>query len=62
MIMNLMLTNKNVKSTPLDNHLMYDKFALIKRFDFVNMDKFDSNDNNLSEVAKTINKYKDEKK
>jgi adhesin transport system outer membrane protein len=53
--------NKNVKSTPLDNHLMYDKFALIKRFDFVNMDKFDSNDNNLSEVAKTINKYKDEK-
>ena len=53
--------NKNIKSTPLDNHLMYDKFALIKRFDFVNMDKFDSNDNNLSEVAKTINKYKDEK-
>ena len=53
--------NKNVKSTALDNHLMYDQFALIKRFDFVNMDKFDSNDNNLSEVAKTINKYKDEK-
>lgn len=52
--------NKNVKSTSLDNHLMYDNFALIKRFDFVNMDDFDSNDNNISEVAKVINKYKDE--
>ncbi|MDY3200672.1 MAG: TolC family outer membrane protein [Arcobacter sp.] len=52
--------NKNIKSTPLDNHLMYDNFALIKRFDFVNMDNFDSNDNNISEVAKVINKYKDE--
>jgi adhesin transport system outer membrane protein len=52
--------NKNVKSTPLDNHLMYDNFSLIKRFDFINMDKFDSDENNLSEVAKVINNYKDE--
>lgn len=52
--------NKNVKSTSLDNHLMYDKFAMIKRFEFVNMDKFDSNDNNLSQVAKVINDYKNE--
>lgn len=52
--------NKNVKSTSLDNHLMYDKFAMIKRFEFVNMDKFDSNDNNLSQIAKVINDYKNE--
>lgn len=52
--------NKNVKSTSLDNHLMYDKFAMIKRFEFVNMDKFDSNDNNLSQVAKVINEHKNE--
>ena len=55
-----MAANKNVKSTPLDNHLMYDNFSLIKRFDFINMDKFDSDENNLSEVAKVINNYKDE--
>lgn len=52
--------NKNVKSTDLDNHLMYDKFALIKRFEFINMDKFDIRYNNLSEVAEIINNYKDE--
>lgn len=52
--------NKNVKSTELDNHLMYDKFALIKRFEFVNMDNFDLKDNKLSEVAKVINNYKDQ--
>jgi adhesin transport system outer membrane protein len=51
--------NKNVKSTSLDNHLMYDKFAMIKRFEFVNMDNFNS-DNNLSQVAKIINEYKNE--
>ena len=39
---------------------MYDNFSLIKRFDFINMDKFDSDENNLSEVAKVINNYKDE--
>ena len=52
--------NKNVKSTELDNHLMYDKFALIKRFEFVNMDKFDSKNNNISQMAKVINDYKAE--
>ena len=52
--------NKNVKSTSLDNHLMYDNFALIKRFDFINMDDFDAKNNNLSEIAKVINEYKDE--
>lgn len=52
--------SKNVKSTDLDNHLMYDKFAMIKRFEFVNMDNFDLNKNNLSEVAKVINNYKDQ--
>ena len=52
--------NKNVESTPLDNHLMYDKFDLIKRFDFINMDKFDINNNNVSEIAKTINNYKND--
>ena len=39
---------------------MYDNFALIKRFDFINMDNFDSKNNNLSEIAKVINEYKDE--
>ena len=52
--------SKNVKSTDLDNHLMYDKFAMIKRFEFVNMDNFDLNKNNLAEVAKVINNYKDQ--
>jgi len=52
--------NKNIKSTSLDNHLMYDNFALIKRFDFINMDDFDSKNNNLSEISKVINEYKDE--
>ncbi|MDY0051566.1 MAG: TolC family outer membrane protein [Aliarcobacter sp.] len=52
--------NKNVKSTELDNHLMYDKFDVIKRFEFINMDKFDLDENNLSEIAKTINNYKNE--
>ena len=55
-----MAASKNVKSTDLDNHLMYDKFAMIKRFEFVNMDNFDLNKNNLSEVAKVINNYKDQ--
>lgn len=52
--------NKNVKSTDLDNHLMYDNFALIKRFEFVNMDKFDIKNNNLAKVAEVINNYKDQ--
>ncbi|WP_121628728.1 TolC family outer membrane protein [Poseidonibacter antarcticus] len=52
--------NKNVKSTALDNHLMYDKFALIKRFEFLNMDKFDFNDKGLSIIANEISKYKDQ--
>jgi len=52
--------NKNVKSTALDNQLMYDNFALIKRFDFVNMDKFNAENNNLNEISKVIKKYNDE--
>src|SRR5574344_2836830 len=33
--------NKNIASTTLDKHLMYDDSAMIKRFDFVNMNKKD---------------------
>lgn len=50
--------NKNVESTKLDKHLMYDNFELIKRFDFINMDNFDSDNNNIKEIAKIINSYK----
>ena len=52
--------NKNVKSTKIDNHLMYDKFELIKRFDFINMDDFDLDNNNISKIADTINNYKND--
>lgn len=54
------VANKNVKSTKMDNHLMYDKFELIKRFDFINMDNFDLDNNNISEIADTINNYKND--
>ncbi|CAI8217793.1 MAG: Alpha-agarase [Arcobacter lacus] len=52
--------NRNIKSTSLDNHLMYDQFELIKRFDFINMDDFNPKNNNLSEIIDVINSYKDE--
>ena len=52
--------NKNVESTQMDKHLMYDQFVVIKRFEFLNMDKFDIENNNVNEIAAAINEYKDE--
>lgn len=52
--------NKNVKSTQMDNHLMYDNFELIKRFEFINMDAFNLKENNISEIAEVINDYNDQ--
>ncbi|RXK11787.1 hypothetical protein CP965_11430 [Halarcobacter mediterraneus] len=53
--------NKNVESTKLDKHLMYDNFELIKRFDFINMNNFDATNeaynNNIKDIAKKINSY-----
>lgn len=55
--------NKNVKSTELDNHLMYDKFQLIKRFEPINMKDFDVKVPNaqVDAIANEIKKYKDQK-
>ncbi|WP_418185524.1 TolC family protein [Aliarcobacter vitoriensis] len=47
--------NKNIASTSLDKHLMYDDFAMIKRFEFLNMDDLNSND--LDNIAKTLKDY-----
>ncbi|MFA9373389.1 MAG: TolC family outer membrane protein [Poseidonibacter sp.] len=52
--------NKNVKSKEMDNHLMYDNFELIKRFEFINMDAFNLKENNISEIAEVINDYNDQ--
>ncbi|WP_320034397.1 TolC family outer membrane protein [Halarcobacter sp.] len=50
--------NKNVESTQLDKHLMYDDFELIKRFDFIDMNSFDIDNNNIKQIAEKINSYK----
>lgn len=47
--------NKNIQSTQLDNHLMYDDFAMIKRFAFINMDK--KNEEFIQKTANEIKKY-----
>ena len=47
--------NKNIASTQLDNHLMYDDFAMIKRFAFINMDK--ENEEFIQKTANEIKKY-----
>ena len=54
--------NKNVESTKLDKHLMYDDFELIKRFDFIDMKNYDLEDDEFNKtiknMAETINSYK----
>ncbi|MCT7493849.1 TolC family outer membrane protein [Aliarcobacter cryaerophilus] len=47
--------NKNIESTTLDKHLMYDDFAMIKRFDFVNMNNKD--ESKIDEMAKNLKEY-----
>ena len=53
--------NKNVESTKLDKHLMYDNFDLIKRFDFIDMNSYDLEDEdfnkNIKKIADKINSY-----
>lgn len=47
--------NKNIESTSMDKHLMYDDFAMIKRFDFVNMNSKD--ESKIDEMAKNLKEY-----
>ncbi|MGJ0303314.1 TolC family outer membrane protein [Aliarcobacter cryaerophilus] len=47
--------NKNIESTSMDKHLMYDDFAMIKRFDFVNMNNKD--ESKIDEMAKNLKEY-----
>ena len=47
--------NKNIESTTLDKHLMYDDFAMIKRFDFVNMNNKD--ESKIDEMVKNLKEY-----
>ncbi|RBQ25941.1 MULTISPECIES: TolC family outer membrane protein [Arcobacteraceae] len=47
--------NKNIASTSLDKHLMYDDFAMIKRFDYVNMDNI--NTDQLDDMARVLKEY-----
>ncbi|WNL15887.1 TolC family outer membrane protein [Arcobacter cryaerophilus gv. pseudocryaerophilus] len=47
--------NKNIESTSLDKHLMYGDFAMIKRFDFVNMNSKD--EAKIDEMAKNLKEY-----
>ncbi len=47
--------NKNIESTTLDKHLMYGDFAMIKRFDFVNMNSKD--ESKIDEMAKNLKEY-----
>ena len=53
--------NKNVASTKLDNHLMYDNFELIKRFEFIDMNDIDLADEiyneNIKQIAEKIKSY-----
>ena len=43
--MSLMLQQIKILNLTLDKHLMYDDFAMIKRFDFVNMNNKDESKN-----------------
>lgn len=56
------VANKNIASAKLDNHLMYDDFELIKRFDFIDMNNFHLENEGSSalvqNIADTINSYK----
>ncbi|WP_228126545.1 TolC family outer membrane protein [Candidatus Marinarcus aquaticus] len=54
--------NKNVKSTPMDNHLMYGKFELIKRFKEVNMNHFKAanSDEQLEAIVNDIKAYQNQ--
>lgn len=47
--------NKNIESTSMDKHLMYGDFAMIKRFDFVNMNSKD--EAKIDEMAKNLKEY-----
>ncbi len=54
--------NKNIDSTKLDKHLMYDDFEVIKRFEFIDMNDIDLEDEKLNEqikkIVEQINSYK----
>lgn len=54
--------SQNIKSTELDNHLMYDRFKLIKRFKEISMDGFDAEDSqaHLDAIVKEIKKYENQ--
>ena len=53
--------NKNVESTKLDKHLMYDNFEVIKRFEFINMSDIDLEDEvfneNIKQITEKIKSY-----
>ena len=49
--------NKNVQSTALDNHLMYDDFNMIKRFEFIDMNK--SRETQIEKIVNEIKPYND---
>lgn len=51
------VANKNIESTKLDKHLVYDDFEVIKRFEFIDMNSFDIDNNNIKEIAEKINSY-----
>jgi adhesin transport system outer membrane protein len=53
---------ENTPSTQLDNHLMYDKFELIKRFEPINMKSFNAKDSqkHLDAIVAEIKKYEEQ--
>jgi len=56
--------NKNVDSTKLDKHLIYDNFELIKRFGFIDMNNLSLENKefyeNIKKIANEINSYEEE--
>lgn len=48
---------KNVQSTDLDKHLYYDDFAMIRRYDFLNMNE--NNTESLDKIANELKQYND---
>lgn len=48
---------KNVQSTDLDKHLYYDDFAMIRRYDFLNMNE--NNAESLDKIANELKQYND---
>lgn len=48
---------KNIQSTDLDKHLYYDDFAMIRRYDFINMNE--NNTEKLNKIAEELKQYND---